>query len=81
MIGIPRDQWDDLVLAVAAMIAATSKWLQAGRASDRATKAEEENERLSERVRLLERDNDLLQEKIDRLDDRLSIRRSLTLGE
>lgn len=74
MIGLPRDQIDDMLLAVAAMIAAASKWLQVGKTNQRLEAVEKENGELVEQLALITKERDAL--KI-----RLSIRSSLILDD
>lgn len=80
MIGLPRDQWDEMTLALAGLIAALSKWREAGRLKELVATLEAEIAVLTERVRLLEREKDDLEEERDKLVERLAVRRSLHLG-
>lgn len=83
MLGIPRDQIDELMGAVTALLVALGSgigWLsrqrQASKAAERADAAEKENTALMERVRLLEHDNDDLTEDNTRL--RMRVQEMLT---
>jgi hypothetical protein len=74
MLGIPRDQIDELLTAATGLLLAFGSgigWLsrqrQASKASERADAAEREAAALRERVRLLERDNADLVDENDQL--------------